>query len=413
MRKRRMTLTRKPWDGGPKGGRPVVEVVNGFTIPGFDTSHIYPVGWHEDGYQEAAMGQDWEINVVADDEAILDTPGLTITWRVEPEDLATITPVESTGGKHAIIHPLMEGNGRVYCKWELAPDGGEASSGLEVGAPVAVVPLAWVNGPQAQTILGVNVPRTFGWAGGKAPYQAKITGPNNIQINDESTTDQLITLKIDGTNQPFGDYIVEVEDADGNKLTATTTVIRVLAFSTDLPATGQEIAAGGTIALAVETVGGVPPVNFEWFKTGTKLAGAAKTFNKSNAVETDSGTYTVKATDTTPGTPQTKTSRVARIRVYGALRLLNPPATFTPGQPLTITAMGGKIPVKIRLVGVTASGGEVNLIGYTGTSTAGGDPQTVYSGNAPTNLQGAVSFKLVAFDSSTPAVRVESPITKA
>lgn len=96
MRKRRMTLTRKPWDGGPKGGRPVVEVAHGFTIPGFDTSHIYPVGWHEDGYQEAAMGQDWEINVVADDEALLDTPGLTLTWRVEPEDLATITPVDST-----------------------------------------------------------------------------------------------------------------------------------------------------------------------------------------------------------------------------------------------------------------------------------------------------------------------------
>lgn len=413
MRKRRLTLTRKPWDGSPLGARPVVEVVNGFTIPGFDTSHIYPVGWHEDGYQEAAMGQDWEINVVAEDEALLDTPGLTLTWRVEPEDLATITPVESTGGKHAIIHPLMEGYGRVYCKWELTPDGDEDSSALEVGAAVTVVPLAWVTGPQAQTILGVNVPRTFEWAGGKAPYQAKITGPNNIQINDESTNDQLITLRIDGTNQPFGDYTVEVEDADGNKLTATTTVIRVLAFSTDLPATGQEIAAGGTISLAVETVGGVPPVNFEWFKTGTKLAGAAKTFNKSNAVETDSGNYTAKATDNTPGTAQTKTSRIARVRVYAPIRFLNPPATFTPGQPLTVDVMGGKIPIKIRLVAVTAGGGETDVIVYNGTSTPGGDVKTIYSGTVPTDLKSGVTFKLVASDGAATPVVVESPITKA
>lgn len=307
----------------------------------------------------------------------------------------------------------MEGYGRIYCKWELAPDGGEASSGLEVGAPVAVVPLAWVTGPQAQTILGVNVPRTFEWAGGKAPYQAKITGPNNIQINDESTNDQLITLKIDGTNQPFGDYTVEVEDADGNKLTATTTVIRVLAFSTDLPATGQEIAAGGTIALAVETVGGVPPVNFEWFKTGTKLAGAAKTFNKSNAVETDSGNYTAKATDNTPGTPQTKTSRLARVRVYAPIRFLNPPATFTVGQPITIDVMGGKIPIKIRLVAVSAAGGESDVILYNGTSTPGGDVKTTYSGTVPTDLKSGVTFKLVASDGATTPVVVESPITKA
>ncbi|WKV24469.1 immunoglobulin domain-containing protein [Enterobacter phage ST22] len=413
MRKRRMTLTRKPWDGSPLGARPVVDGPKGFTIPGFDTTHIYPVGGVEDGYQEAAMGQDWEINVVADDEALLSTPGLTLTWRVDPPELATITPVDSTGGIHAIIHPLMEGNGRVYCKWELTPDDGEASSTLEVGAAVVVVPLAWVSGPQPQTVLGVNVPRTFEWAGGKAPYVAKITGPNNLLLNDENTTDKLITLKIDGTNQPFGDYTVEVEDADGSKLTATTTVIRALSFNPDLPATGQEIAAGSAISLSVTPVGGTPPINFEWYHGTTKLGGATNTYNKSNAVETDSGIYKAVATDNTPGTPQTKTSRLARVRVYAPIRFLNPPATFTVGQPITIDVMGGKIPIKIRLVAVSAAGGESDVILYNGTSTPGGDVKTTYSGTVPTDLKSGVTFKLVASDGNTTPVVVESPITKA
>ena len=75
--------------------------------------------------------------------------------------------------------------------------------------------------------------------------------------------------------------------------------------------------------------------------------------------------------------------------------------------------MGGKIPIKIRLVAVTAGGGETDVIIYNGTSTPGGDVKTTYSGTVPTDLKSGVTFKLVASDGAATPVVVESPITKA
>lgn len=95
-----------------------------------------------------------------------------------------------------------------------------ATSKVSPSAP-PVPALEWVTPPPDTATTGTDY--TASWSGGVSPYHAEIRSATDL-LNDQDGATTSITMNVDGTNQPVGDYTWTVTDAKGATLTATTTV---------------------------------------------------------------------------------------------------------------------------------------------------------------------------------------------
>lgn len=89
-------------------------------------------------------------------------------------------------------------------------------------APVAT--LEWNVAPPTTAAVEANV--TASWKGGAYPYTCTIIQgvieENRMILNEGDPL--RMTMNIDGTNQPAGDWVWTIESADGQTLTATVMV---------------------------------------------------------------------------------------------------------------------------------------------------------------------------------------------
>lgn len=87
--------------------------------------------------------------------------------------------------------------------------------------PPEVATIEWVSAPP--TTGTTNTDYTATWKGGLPPYRAVIEGAT-VLLNDQVSYDGTMTLNVNGTNQPAGDYTWTITDAHGNELTEVTTI---------------------------------------------------------------------------------------------------------------------------------------------------------------------------------------------
>ncbi len=197
------------------------------------------------------------------------------------------------------------------------------------------IPPSIVTEPTGTNIL-VNSGTTFAVTVAGTPpftYQWKKNGIDIAGANSGSLALSSLATGDSGT------YTVAVSNAVGT-VSSQDALLSVLSPVTiTAQPQSQVVQVGGTVTFAA-TVSGSTPINYQWLKDSTPIAGATNaTYTLTNAVVASAGSFSVVVSNSV----STETSNPARLSVAPRITTPPPDGVATVGVPFTfsVTAEGG------------------------------------------------------------------------
>ncbi|MFA5343012.1 MAG: Ig-like domain-containing protein [Kiritimatiellia bacterium] len=307
----------------------------------------------------------------------------------------------ATTAVYATPVTLFDDNGAVYSV-EVSNAFGAVTS-AEATLTVNSAPVI-ASQPVSQTVLADQAAAFSVTAIGTEPlsYQWR---KNGVNITDATAATYTIPVAVFGDNGAV--YSVAMSNAFGGVTSAGATLTVNSAPEIAVQPVNQTVLAGQTATFSV-TANGTAPLNYQWFKNGTNIAGAtAATYTTPATVFGDNGAvYSV----TMLNAFGSATSAEAILTVNSAPAITDQPANQTVMAGLTATfsvTANGTAPLAYqwRKNGTNIAG--ATAANYTTPATVLGDDGTAY-GVVVTNALGSVtSANAILTVSSAPAITVQ------